>query len=165
MTFVGVKIPLRKRFGQRVKEFRLASGASQEAFADRSGFARSYMSRIERGTANPSLDAVEALADALGVKVVTLFLEDETPDAGSSSTSVPYASDGSCFNPSLRRPKSGTYSVGEKSSLVKFDSFEAALAYLKSMKTAKWWRPNENGNWGLVSAMRWDAMPKKYSVR
>jgi transcriptional regulator with XRE-family HTH domain len=46
---------------------------SQEAFADRCGFARSYMSRVERGGVNPSLDAIEALASALGVEVVELF--------------------------------------------------------------------------------------------
>ena len=46
---------------------------SQEAFADHCGFARSYMSRIERGAGNPSLDAIQALADALGVEVVELF--------------------------------------------------------------------------------------------
>jgi len=46
---------------------------SQEAFADRCGFARSYMSRLERGVGNPSLDAVQVLADALGVEVVELF--------------------------------------------------------------------------------------------
>ena len=49
---------------------------SQEAFADHCGFARSYMSRIERGGANPSLDAVEVLAAALKVPVVKLFEED-----------------------------------------------------------------------------------------
>jgi len=38
---------------------------SQEALADRCGFARSYMSRIERGNANPSLDAIETLAGGL----------------------------------------------------------------------------------------------------
>ena len=65
--------PLRKRFGQRVKELRHAIGLSQEAFADRCGFARSYMSRVERGTANPSLDAVEVLAKALDVEEVELF--------------------------------------------------------------------------------------------
>jgi transcriptional regulator with XRE-family HTH domain len=46
---------------------------SQEAFADKCGFARSYMSRIERGAANPSLDAVQTLADALRVTVGELF--------------------------------------------------------------------------------------------
>jgi transcriptional regulator with XRE-family HTH domain len=31
------------------------------------------MSRLERGVGNPSLDAVQTLADALGVEVVELF--------------------------------------------------------------------------------------------
>ena len=46
---------------------------SQEAFADKCGFARSYMSRVEHGKGNPSLDAVEILAAALKVPVVKLF--------------------------------------------------------------------------------------------
>lgn len=49
---------------------------SQEAFADRCGFARSYMSRIERGRGNPSLDAIETLAAALRVPVAKLFDSD-----------------------------------------------------------------------------------------
>lgn len=77
MAFWRVEPPLRQRFGQRVKELRCASGLSQEVFADRCGFARSYMSWIEQGGANPSLDAVEVLADALGVPVIALF-DDET---------------------------------------------------------------------------------------
>jgi putative transcriptional regulator len=52
---------------------RRAAGLSQEAFADRCGFARSYMSRIERGKANPSLDAIETLAGGLKVLVKALF--------------------------------------------------------------------------------------------
>jgi transcriptional regulator with XRE-family HTH domain len=73
MTVSGVNTPLRKQFGLKVKELRQAGGMSQEAFADRCGFARSYMSRVERGGANPSLDAVEVLATALGVEVKQLF--------------------------------------------------------------------------------------------
>jgi transcriptional regulator with XRE-family HTH domain len=68
-----VKRTLRQKFGSRVKELRLASGLSQEAFADKCGFARSYMSRVERGGANPSLDAIEALAGGLKVRVAELF--------------------------------------------------------------------------------------------
>ena len=48
-------------------------GISQEEFADRCGFARSYMSRIERGGANPSLDAIEILANALQIEMSELF--------------------------------------------------------------------------------------------
>jgi transcriptional regulator with XRE-family HTH domain len=69
-----MSISLRKRFGLRVKELRLALGMSQEAFADHCGFARSYMSRVERGGANPSLDAIETLATAFGVEVAELFV-------------------------------------------------------------------------------------------
>jgi transcriptional regulator with XRE-family HTH domain len=68
-----VRVTLRKRFGTRVAALRKAAKLSQEALADRCGFARSYMSRIERGRANPSLDAVETLAGGLRVPVVKLF--------------------------------------------------------------------------------------------
>jgi transcriptional regulator with XRE-family HTH domain len=68
-----VRVPLRKKFGDRVAELRKAAGYSQEAFADRCGFARSYMSRVERGKGNPSLDAVETIAGALKVPVKELF--------------------------------------------------------------------------------------------
>ena len=65
--------PLRQRFGKRIRTLRLAAGFSQEAFADKCGYARSYMSRIERGLANPSLDAVEVIAVALRVDAKELF--------------------------------------------------------------------------------------------
>lgn len=66
-------IPLRQRFGYRVRDLRKASGLSQEAFADKVGFARTYMSRIETGRANPSLDAVQTMADGLEISVSDLF--------------------------------------------------------------------------------------------
>jgi transcriptional regulator with XRE-family HTH domain len=68
-----VRVTLRKKFGNRVAALRRAASISQEELADRCGFARSYMSRIERGKANPSLDAVETLAGGLNVSVVQLF--------------------------------------------------------------------------------------------
>jgi len=149
-----------------VKALRLASGVSQEAFADKCGFARSYMSRIERGGANPSLDAIESLAEALGVEVKTLF---ETPSINALTESkapvrVPFADDGTCFNPSVKRKRTGMFNVGGKGkgNVKRFVDFDEALAYLKSMPTARWWRPNEIGNWGLVTAIRWGALPKKY---
>lgn len=64
---------LRKRFGARVRELRKAAGYSQEAFADHCGFARSYMSRVERGAGNPSLDAIETIATALKIEAKALF--------------------------------------------------------------------------------------------
>jgi transcriptional regulator with XRE-family HTH domain len=151
---------LRKRFGERVKELRRASGTSQEAFADHCGYARSYMSRVERGRANPSLDAIEALATALGVEEKQLF-ETPAPTAKASPVLVPFAKDGTYFSPALRRPRTGNFVVGEKDRPESFSTFEAALKHLKSMKPAKWWRPNKSGNWGLVSEDHWGPLPKK----
>lgn len=70
-----MKLTLRKKFGKRVKGLRVKTGMSQEDLADRCGFARSYMSRMERGKANPSLDAIERLAGGLRVSVGALFDE------------------------------------------------------------------------------------------
>ncbi|WP_312387650.1 helix-turn-helix transcriptional regulator [Pseudomonas sp.] len=64
---------LQQQFGTRVRELRLALGMSQETFADRCGFARTYMSRIETGGANPSINAIKVLADALGVSIAALL--------------------------------------------------------------------------------------------
>jgi transcriptional regulator with XRE-family HTH domain len=64
---------LKRQFGLRVRELRLAIDINQEAFADKCGFARTYMSRIETGGANPSINAIKVLADALGVSISTLF--------------------------------------------------------------------------------------------
>lgn len=76
MQILGVtKQTLRVKFGMRIRQLREQAGYSQEAFADACGYARSYMSRIERGLGNPSLDAVEVLAGALRVPVAELFSE------------------------------------------------------------------------------------------
>ncbi|OPA93705.1 transcriptional regulator [Pseudomonas fluorescens] len=155
-----MKTPLRERFGLRVKALRLASGLSQEAFADHASIARSYMSRIERGMANPSLDAVESLADALGVDPSQLFEIVEPPTPYEAPVEVPYAADGTCFHPGLASPRDGSFRVGEKSAELRFGSFEEALAYLRTMPVAKWRRPNKSGNWGLVTSTRWSLLSR-----
>ncbi|KAA1288466.1 helix-turn-helix domain-containing protein [Alcaligenes faecalis] len=60
-------ISLRKQFGDRVRELRKAAGFTQEEFADLCGYARTYLSRIETGGANVSLDAIEVLSAALAI--------------------------------------------------------------------------------------------------
>ncbi len=149
------KINIRQRFGARVRELRTAMGISQEAFADRCGFARSYMSRVERGGANPSIDAVEVLAIALGVQLKDLFTETPVKPKKRQPevTLVPYAADGSHFGPHLKR--AGKFTVGEKEDEIQFEDLDEALGYLRRMGVAKWRRPNAAGNWGIVSAIRW----------
>ncbi len=154
-----MKKTLRIQFGERVKELRIATGLSQEAFADRCGFARSYMSRIERGGSNASLDAIEVLANALSVEPWQLLASDSYKD-DDPELLVPYAADGSCFNPGLASSRDGSFGVGDKAAQKRFGTFYEALEYLRSMETAKWRRPNASGNWGIVSAVRWDKLRK-----
>jgi transcriptional regulator with XRE-family HTH domain len=46
---------------------------SQIVFGERSGFYQTYLSRIENGQANPTLNALEVVASALGISVFELF--------------------------------------------------------------------------------------------
>lgn len=156
---------IRKKLGLRVKELRASTGLSQEAFADKCGFARSYMSRVERGGANPSVDALEVLAVALNVHVKDLFTETpiKVKKRQPDPQLVPYAADGSCFNPQLKR--AGKFTVGDKDDEIQFEEYEEALAYLRRMGTAKWRRPNAAGSWGIVSAMRWMKAQTNSSVK
>ncbi len=71
---------------------------------------------------------------------------------------VPIARDGSIFSRECGRR--GSYTVGEKGDERRFNNFYDALTYLQSMPTAKWRRPNANGNWGIVSAVDWVALEK-----
>ena len=77
---------------------------------------------------------------------------------------VPFAFDGSCFNPSLRCPKTGTYTVGEEGKEISFDTFDSALEHITMMYTPRWRRPNTAGDWEIVSARIWELLPKEYET-
>ena len=77
----------------------------------------------------------------------------------STTTLVPIAHDGTLFFPRLCM-RDGCYTVGEKDNETSFTDYGQALSYLKAMPTAKWRRPDENGNWVTVSAVDW----KEYNV-
>lgn len=66
-------IAIEKRLGISVKNWRNRLGFSQVDLAQRSGFHRSYISDVERGSRNVSLKSIEKLSEALGVSLVTLF--------------------------------------------------------------------------------------------
>lgn len=62
-----------KRFGLAIKQRRQEIGISQEELAFRSNLHRTYISDVERGYRNPSLDNVTELAKALEISVSELF--------------------------------------------------------------------------------------------
>ncbi|WP_082916174.1 helix-turn-helix transcriptional regulator [Plantibacter sp. H53] len=67
--------PHRAAFGARVRELRVSHGWSQEDFAHRANLDRTYVSGIERGRRNPTLDIIHRLAETLDVPAADLLTE------------------------------------------------------------------------------------------
>ncbi|MDX7992946.1 helix-turn-helix transcriptional regulator [Xenorhabdus sp. Reich] len=64
---------IRCLFGQRIRYLRKESGMSQEAFADKCGLDRTYVSGIERGVRNPTLEIIYVIANGLQIDLNELF--------------------------------------------------------------------------------------------
>jgi transcriptional regulator with XRE-family HTH domain len=63
----------KKLLGARIKELRKARGLSQDVVSEKIDIDPKHLSRIEVGRSYPSLDALERIADALGVEAKDLF--------------------------------------------------------------------------------------------
>lgn len=68
-----MKETLAQRFGRCVRQLRVEAGLSQVEFGERCGFYQTYLSRLERGQANPTLNAMEVIANALGLTIYQLW--------------------------------------------------------------------------------------------
>ena len=64
-------------FGSNLKRYRTALGLSQEAFAEKCGLHRTYISAIECYRRSIALENVQRVADALEIEAYKLFLEDK----------------------------------------------------------------------------------------
>lgn len=63
-----------KVFGTNVKYYRQALGISQEAFAEKCGLHRTYISAIECYRRSISLENIQRIADALEIETYKLFI-------------------------------------------------------------------------------------------
>ena len=70
------------RFGKNVRFYRLALGVSQEELAHDADSNRTYISDLERGTRNPSLEVVERIAKSLNVSMGCLLYTSPSPRDG-----------------------------------------------------------------------------------
>ena len=66
---------IRDRLRFNMRRLRLAKGWSQEEFAHQAGLHRTYISDLERGARNPTIEVIDKLAVALGVPVGALLDE------------------------------------------------------------------------------------------
>lgn len=64
---------LSSAFGLCVRTLRQEQGWTQVAFSERCGFYQTYLSRIENGQANPTLNAMEVIANAFGLTIFELL--------------------------------------------------------------------------------------------
>ena len=64
-------------FGSNLKRYRTALGLSQEAFAEKCGLHRTYISAIECFRRSIALENVQRIAVALEIEPYKLFLEDQ----------------------------------------------------------------------------------------
>jgi transcriptional regulator with XRE-family HTH domain len=74
-------IDLKKSLGTAIRTQRELLRISQEELAHRAGLHRTYISDLERGIRNPSVESIEKLARALQVSASKLFEQSaELPD-------------------------------------------------------------------------------------
>ena len=65
-----------KVFGNNLKKYRTTMKISQEAFADKCGMHRTYISAIECHRRSISLENIQRIADALEIETYKLFVEE-----------------------------------------------------------------------------------------
>lgn len=68
---------IHEKFGLAVATLRKERGYSQERFALEANIARKYMSDIENGKRNVSLDVIKRIADKLGISLSEFFIKVE----------------------------------------------------------------------------------------
>ncbi len=68
---------LAPRVGRVVRQLRKANGLSQEQLAAEAGLHRTYISLVERGQRNITVDALSQIAEALGVYASRLIADAE----------------------------------------------------------------------------------------
>lgn len=68
------EINLKKKFGLAIRKKRLEKNISQEKFAEKVGLHRTYISEVERGERNISLENISKIANGLDMSISELFL-------------------------------------------------------------------------------------------
>ncbi|HEY8939549.1 MAG TPA: helix-turn-helix transcriptional regulator [Cellvibrio sp.] len=70
-------VQLKKQFGKRLQQCRVASKLTQEQLAERVGVTIESISNMERGIHGPGFDTLEKITKALGIPAKVLFEFDE----------------------------------------------------------------------------------------
>src|SRR5262245_50887268 len=75
-----------RQLGKRMREARSALGLTLRQLAERTGLSAAMLCHIEKGQANPTVQSLAAIADALQCPPARLFaVEEPEPDAAAAS--------------------------------------------------------------------------------
>ena len=67
-----------KIFARNMRRMRLENGFSQDELGAQSGLTRNYIGNVERRENSPSLQSMEAIAQALGVSLLVLLTSNKS---------------------------------------------------------------------------------------
>ncbi|MBV8268974.1 MAG: cupin domain-containing protein [Planctomycetaceae bacterium] len=82
--------PAVRHLGNKVREARSRLGLSQRQLAERAGLSPGMLCLIERGEANPSVQSLLGLAEALGLSLASFF--DDQPEQATTGEDTPGSS-------------------------------------------------------------------------
>lgn len=71
----------RQSLGAVVTRLRTGKGWSQQSLADKTGYSLSYISGVELGRRNPSLEVLQAIAGSFGLRPSQLLAQAERKQA------------------------------------------------------------------------------------
>ena len=72
---------IKRALGKRIKIVRQRNGLTQDQLAEQVGLSPKYISGIERGVENPTMDILLRVATMLGVEPYDLFLFGESEES------------------------------------------------------------------------------------
>ncbi len=72
-AFTGLPSKISKTIGQRIRNYRLQAGLSQEKAAELAGCHPTYIGQVERGEKNATLESISRIAGALNISLSKLF--------------------------------------------------------------------------------------------
>ena len=64
---------IKEKIGKRLRELRSVNGISQEKFSFQCGLDRTYISGVEQGRRNVSIENIEKIASAFNISVYDFF--------------------------------------------------------------------------------------------
>ena len=76
-TVEAIAMRGRQTLGERIRQFRESAGLTQEALAHAADIVRVTLVRLEKGEQTPRFKTLDAIAQALGIRVVELLVEPE----------------------------------------------------------------------------------------